>query len=519
MKNNSLLRTGLRLAAAALVAGALVLSGCATTTVAASDDTVVPEQDRYGGVLNIGLAADPLGVDAAVVNQVWRNVARPCPTRSSSSTPKRRDRAVARQELGGQGRPHLHVQAARRRHLPRRHQADGRGRQGELREPRPPRHPLECQDDRRGHQGDQGPQRVRGGGRVRRAERRLPHQPLPSPRRHRVGEDAELPVDERQVNVDGSGAFYLESFTPNQQIVIKKRRTTTGHRRTSAVRAGLPRRGRVQDHPRGVGAPWCGGQPGRAAVHLLGQRQLHRPVRGRRRLVIKKDALNPATGTELPINSSSPLLKDVRVRQALQISLDRGEFVKVTHGGNPSGQGSAQRGQPVLLGREPVPQVRPGQGGCAPQGRRLGRGRRRRHPRQGRQAPVAAGPRDGRPAVLQEQWKKIGIELRLEPPLAAEANQKLLSGEYDIAYWYHSTPDPDVLRANYGVKTGSNRSFIAADDSAGRSSTGCSRSRTRCSTRRSARSWSTRRRRSSSSRPTRSRSNDVDVWAYSPRAA
>lgn len=43
--------------------------------------------------------------------------------------------------------------------------------------------------------------------------------------------------------------------------------------------------------------------------------------------------LDLATGTELPVNSSSKFLEDVLVRQALQVALDRDEFVKIVANG------------------------------------------------------------------------------------------------------------------------------------------------------------------------------------------
>jgi len=53
-------------------------------------------------------------------------------------------------------------------------------------------------------------------------------------------------------------------------------------------------------------------------------------------------------------------------------------------------------------------------------------------------------------AVVQAQWKKIGIELNFGSLTQAELNQRLQSGDYSFSWGSGTRPDADVLRSTYG---------------------------------------------------------------------
>jgi peptide/nickel transport system substrate-binding protein len=53
-------------------------------------------------------------------------------------------------------------------------------------------------------------------------------------------------------------------------------------------------------------------------------------------------------------------------------------------------------------------------------------------------------------AVVQSQWKKIGVELKFGSLTPAELNQRTQSGDYSFLWGSGTRPDADVLRATYG---------------------------------------------------------------------
>ncbi|OLF06932.1 hypothetical protein BLA60_29145 [Actinophytocola xinjiangensis] len=53
-------------------------------------------------------------------------------------------------------------------------------------------------------------------------------------------------------------------------------------------------------------------------------------------------------------------------------------------------------------------------------------------------------------AVVQSQWKDIGVELRFGSLTQAELNQRLQSGDYAFSWGSGTRPDADVLRSTYG---------------------------------------------------------------------
>lgn len=452
-------RGGWRVAAAATLV-ALMATACGGAGPSGGDGSGEPQ---VGGTLNIGLSADNNGIDAAVVNQVWRTVARALSDSLVFYNPDTKELEpwlatswevadarvysfqlrddvtfhdgteltgdVVKKNFESLSRPGIHssaktiVEGIRQITVPSEHEVV-----------------VEFEKPNAAFLTS-----------LSRA-----HAAIVSER------TAALPVAERQKWVDGSGPFYLEKYVPNQQIVLKKRPEYNWapayfERSGAAYLDEVVYKIIPEDSVRNGAV--IGGEELQFIYWVNGKYVDQLEAAG---LTISK-TLNPATGTELPVNTSSKFLQDVRVRQALQIGVDREEYVKiVSHGHDQAAKGPLSESNPYFsdvsefLKYDPDRAVKlleeAGWNTVGTDGIRVnGAGERL----------SLRGPQDTAGwQVLQSQWREIGVELVLDPPLAAEANQKLLSGEYDIAYWYHSTPDPDVLRANYGRTTGSNRSFL-----------------------------------------------------------
>ncbi|MFF2324450.1 MULTISPECIES: ABC transporter substrate-binding protein [unclassified Streptomyces] len=508
--------------AATAAALSLLVTACSGSDGQSAAGAKVAKKDRYGGTLNIGLSADPGGVDSAVVNQVWRTVARALadslvfynpetkqvePWLATSWTVsddarqytfKLRDDVtfhdgtkltakVVKANLESLNRPGIHssaktvVQGIRTIKTPSEHEIT-----------------------------------------VEFAEPNAAF--LVSLSRAYVGivsqKTAELPVEERQKWLDGSGPFYLEKYVPNQSIVLKKRDDYDWAPKyfehdgpaylDEVVYKIIP-----EDSVRNGAVI---GDDELQFIYWVNAKYL--PQFKSAGLTISK-TLNPATGTELPVNTSSKFLKDVRVRQALQVGTDRDEFVKIDSGGvDQAATGPLSKDNPYYSDQSALLKYDPEraksllkQAGWTKTG-----SDGIRVDADGKRLSLRAPEDDAGWQVLQDQWKKLGIELVLDPPLPAEANEKLLSGEYDIAYWYASSPDPDVLRANYGTTTGSNRSFIADGDKKGQELDRLLQEQNQTIDR-------TKRQKlvDEASRILVEQaydipvSNDVDIWAYSPR--
>lgn len=455
-------------ATAAAVLVSLVLAGCGAGSEASS--ATVPQEDRFGGTLNIGLAAEPNGVDAAVVNQVWRTAARALTDSLVFFNPETK-------EIEPWLATEWTVEDARVYTFTLRDDVtfhDGTALTSEV-----VKQNFESLDRPGIHSSAKTI--VEGIKAIRTPSEHVVEVEFAEPNaaflvslsRAHAGivsaKTAALPVEERQKFLDGSGPFYLEEYTPNQRIVLKKREDyhwapeyfeRTGPAYLDEVVYKIIPEDSVRN-----GAV-IGGEELQFVYWVNAKYVDQLEAAG----LTVTETTNPATGTEWPVNTSSEILKDVRVRQALQHGIDRAEFTQLVSGGyDEAATGPLSRANPFysdqseFLTYDPELSARlldeAGWSETGEDGIRVNADGDRLSFR---------FPRDGAAEqVVQAQWRKLGIELVLDPPLDAEANEKLLSGEYDIAYWYHSTPDPDVLRANYGVETGSNRSFIADDDARG----------------------------------------------------
>ena len=465
------LRGGLRLAAAALVAGSLALTACSSTTAEAEDAASVSEEDRYGGTLNIGLSADPQGVDAAVVNQVWRHVARALS-----------DSLVFLNPETAEIEPWLATEwtvsdDARTYSFTLRDDvtfSDGTSLTGEV---------VKANFESLQREGIHSSAKtiVEGIASITVpseyeivVEFTEPNAAfLPSLSRAHAGivsaASAALPVEERQKHLDGSGPFALASYTENQEIVLEARedydwapeffehqgRAFLDEVVYKIIPEDSVRNGAItSDELQFI--YWVDGT--------------YVPELEAAGLTVSYEAVNPATGEEWPVNTSSKFLQDVRVRQALQLGIDREALVQFTSNGSDLvAQGPLSPENPFFSDQSEFVRFDPDAAIALLEEAgwdEVGEDGIRVNADGERLSLTFPSDRDAAAAV-QDQWKKIGVELVIDVPLAAEANEKLLSGEYDIAYWYHSSPDADVLRANYGVATGSNRSFIREDDARG----------------------------------------------------
>ncbi|MGW0785633.1 ABC transporter substrate-binding protein [Streptomyces sp. NPDC002913] len=461
-----------RLATVGVASALLATAACSGSEGQSDAAASVARKDRYGGTLNIGLSADPGGVDAAVVNQVWRTVARSLadslvfynpetkkvePWLATSWTVSEDARTYAfelRDDVTFHDGTKLTAEVVKANleslNRPGIHSSAKTIVQGISKITTPTEHQVT----------------------VEFAEPNAAF--LTSLSRAYVGivsqKTAELPVEERQKWLDGSGPFYLEEYVPNQRIVLKKRKdydwAPKYFKHSGAAYLDEVVYKIIPEDSVRNGAVI--GDDELQFIYWVNAKYVSQ-LKGSG-LTISK-TLNPATGLELPLNTSSKFLKDVRVRQALQVGVDREQFVKIASGGvdqpatgplskdNPyySDQSAllkydAKKAKSLL---EQAGWTKVGSDGI-------------RRDAEGRRLSLRAPRDDAALQVLQDQWKKLGIELVLDPPLDAEANEKLLSGEYDVAYWYASSPDPDVLRANYGTTDGSDRSFVADDDETGK---------------------------------------------------
>uniref|UniRef100_A0AAU3GUZ9 ABC transporter substrate-binding protein n=1 Tax=Streptomyces sp. NBC_01401 TaxID=2903854 RepID=A0AAU3GUZ9_9ACTN len=458
--------------AATAAALSLLATACSGGGGQSASGAKVAEKDRYGGTLNIGLSADPGGVDSAVVNQVWRTSARALAdslvfynpdtkkvepwlaTSWTVSDDARRYTFELRDDVTFHDGTALTAKVVKANleslNRPGIHSSAKTVVQGISTIRTPSEHKIT----------------------VEFAEPNAAF--LVSLSRAYVGivsqKTAELPVEKRQKWLDGSGPFYLEKYVPNQSIVLKKRddydwAPAYFKHKGPAYLDEVVYKIIPEDSVRNGAVI---GDDELQFVYWVNAKYL--PQFKSAGLTISK-TLNPATGTELPVNTSSKFLKDVRVRQALQIGTDRDEFVKIDSGGvDQAATGPLSKDNPYYSDQSALLTYDPekakslleqaGWTKTDSDGIRVDA--------DGDRLSLRAPEDDPGWQVLQDQWKKLGIELVLDPPLPAEANEKLLSGEYDIAYWYASSPDPDVLRANYGTTTGSNRSFIADDDKKGK---------------------------------------------------
>ncbi|MGC4804634.1 ABC transporter substrate-binding protein [Micromonospora sp. DT233] len=273
-------------------------------------------------------------------------------------------------------------------------------------------------------------------------------------------------ADERcQGAIVGSGAFKLDHYRPNQEVSISKRAgyawgsALFGHQGDavldkivykvvpeSGVRSGSLASGQVsaisdvppQDEPQSDGN----------GLRLM--------VRG-----------NPGVPFNLHPNASRPVLGDEAVRLAIQQGIDRAEVVQTVLSGNyrpatsilsSTTPGYTDLGQRLAYDPDGAKRrldaagwLPGGDGVRAKDGRRLSVEVLFNTAYNGSQSVLE---------LVQQQLRKIGVELRLRQLTVAEQAKRQSSGDYDFLWYNQTRADPDVLRALFSTKA-TNRTRIA----------------------------------------------------------
>lgn len=460
-----------RIGIATVLASALVLTGCAGGADLDEVAANTSEEERYGGTLYIGLDADPQGVDAAMVNQVWRHTARSLSDSLVFLNPETSEIEPWLAEEWTVNEDATEYSFTLRQDVTFN---DGTQLTGEV---------VRANFESLQRDGIHSSAKtiVEGIASIEVpsefeivVEFEKPNAAfLPSLSRAHAAivseATANLPVEERQRSIDGSGPFRLVSYTENQEIVLEAR-DDYNWAPDYFEHDGRPYLDRVVYKIIPEDSVRNGAIIADELQFIYWVDGSYVPELEGAGLNVSYEAVNPATGEEWPVNTSSEFLQDVRVRQALQHGIDREALVQFTSNGSDQvAQGPLSPENPFFSDQSEFLRYdtdhaielleEAGWDEVGSDGIRINDEGERLALRFPSDRPSAT--------AVQEQWRAIGVELVIDVPLAAEANERLLSGEYDIAYWYHSSPDADVLRANYGVETGSNRSFIREDDERG----------------------------------------------------
>jgi peptide/nickel transport system substrate-binding protein len=274
-------------------------------------------------------------------------------------------------------------------------------------------------------------------------------------------------VEERQQYIDGSGPFVLDTkrSVPDEQIVLIRRDDYNwapewfDHQGPAYADEVIYKI--ITEESVRVGALQSG------EVDLITQTNSRflPELQGVDGIVIPETAYGQGTGwPELPLNTSKGALTDVRVRQALQVGIDRAVLSQVgTNGTEPAAKGPLTQANPYFSDVSSQLAYDPKKSASlldAAGWKTIGDDGIRVNSTGERLSLRYAGVESDVVLIIQDQLKQIGIDFVIDPPLAAEANAALLTGDYDIGYWTQSLADPDVLRANYSASTGSNRSFL-----------------------------------------------------------
>ncbi|QEO09452.1 ABC transporter substrate-binding protein [Protaetiibacter larvae] len=276
---------------------------------------------------------------------------------------------------------------------------------------------------------------------------------------------AAKPLAERQTSIDGSGPYSLVSWTVNEGAVIKRRDDYNW------APASIS-----HDGPAYIEEIRYQVIPEAQVIYeslKSGEVDFYESVGGLFVDDLKANGVNvsgllspPGTAGEAPVNVSNPILRDKRVRQALTHGIDRDAINQAIWLGKDQPASSIfNRSNPYwedlseYLSYDPEQSIElleeAGWTEIGSDGIRV---------KDGVRLSLRLAQDSPTTQIFKEQWKKIGVEAVLDPPLPAEANQRILTGEYDVTYWEHTYPDSDILRANYGKTTGSNRSILDLDN-------------------------------------------------------
>ncbi|MFE5687268.1 ABC transporter substrate-binding protein [Streptomyces sp. NPDC056512] len=255
----------------------------------------------------------------------------------------------------------------------------------------------------------------------------------------------------------GSGPFTLRSYTPDKSVELSRRTDyawgsslwkSRGVARLdgitfqvvpeSGVRSGSLTSGQVDA---------IGGVAPQDEANLKAQRV---SVVGR---------ANPGVPVALSVNTASPVAKDIAVRRALQVAVDRKEVVDtvLSPSYRPATSSLASttddyRDNTRLLGHS----VARAKSLLDRAGWRTGADGLR--VKAGRKLNLKVilgtnfGPNQSALELIQQQVKKAGIGLTLKVLSVADYQKARGAGDYDLAWGNGTRPDPDVLRTAFSSK-------------------------------------------------------------------
>jgi peptide/nickel transport system substrate-binding protein len=265
------------------------------------------------------------------------------------------------------------------------------------------------------------------------------------------------PQDKCSQGVIGSGPFVLKQHVVNQSITLAKR---TGYNWGSALwrkkgeayldqvvfkvvpEAGV-RQGSLESGQ--VDAIGSVGKADEAALKASGVTLLARA--------------NPGAVFNLGVNNSRPALQDERVRQALQVAVDRQQIVDTVF---PTGTRPATSvlshttpdyaDQGAALAFDPAKaKALLDSAGWKPGGDGI---RQRGGARLSLSLVWFANAATNQPALelVQQQLKAVGVDVVLKQLPIAQLAQTQTSGDFDLLWGNLTRADPDILRSQYSTQ-------------------------------------------------------------------
>lgn len=265
------------------------------------------------------------------------------------------------------------------------------------------------------------------------------------------------PQDKCSQGVIGSGPFVLKQHVPNQSITLAKR---TGYDWGSSLwrkkgeayldqvvfkvvpEAGV-RQGSLQSGQ--VDAIGSVGKADEAALKAAGVTLLARA--------------NPGAVFNLGLNNSRPALRDERVRQALQVAVDREQIVDTVFptGTRPATSvlshttpDYADQG-PALAFDAAKAKALLDSAGWTPGGDGI---RQRNGARLSLNLVWFANAATNQPALelVQQQLKAVGVDVVLKQLPIAQLAQAQTAGDFDLLWGNLTRADPDILRGQYSTQ-------------------------------------------------------------------
>lgn len=277
-----------------------------------------------------------------------------------------------------------------------------------------------------------------------------------------------LSDDERCKAVVGSGPFVLDSYTPDQSLVLTKRdgygwgsslwqhdgeayldEITFQFVPESGVRAGSLQSGEVD------------------AISSIGP-QDEAAFTGSD--IVLQDRSNPGVVFNLGFNNANPIIADPAVREAISLSIDRQQIVDTVYTSQTKPATSILAATtPYYESQEDLLANDPQQAATLLEDAGWQKGPDGVYAKDGQKLTLTiswnAIISTNKPALelIQQQTAKAGIDLQLKEMQTSESAAVLASGDYEI-YWYNVTrADPDILRSQYATQ-GANRHKLPASE-------------------------------------------------------